>query len=324
MKNPVDIMKFSRLLFLTLLAFLVNPVFATSADLANNYTQLSDEKLETAIEIKKYFSEIDQQVNNKILTQVQAEGARLFVLAHHQSQMVQPLPLDKLRELARSCMEDEHCRKKSIMNSFRGFFSFVNIMWFIASMLILAGIFSMLIAYKEIVLHVLEKIKSLTYKLWQPCGKILYGVAKFLKSIPVLFYVLFYELLLVLMTLTVIGLAQFSSEASQSYIAFIGNALFMLASLFLFFRNRKPIDEFFKKYSRYLPINPSALLMAMIVVVLAVSTIFYQSQLLGFFTIALLLIWLGFGVMSYSFGFKDRKYIVRNGHGITSRFSAQI
>ncbi len=310
---------FSYLLLLGCALILANPVFAAETEISNDYAQLNDDQFETLIEIKKSFTNIDQQIDNKTLTRIQAEGARIFILNHYQNQMEQPLPLEKLRELALSCMQDERCREKSIMDSFSGVFNFVNIMWFIASLLILLGIISVLVAYKKIVLRILEKIKRLIYKLWQPIGKILYAIfsvvlpaaAKFLTSIPVLFY----EFLSLLVTLTVIYLAQFSSEASQAYIAFIGNVLFTVVCTLLFYRNRRVIGEFYKKHTRYLPIRPSTLLMSIIVLVWALSTIFYPSQLLGFFTIALLLVWLGFGIILtsivYSFRFRGRSNIIR-------------
>ena len=317
-------MKSLHILFLRLLSvgfalILANSIFASKINLVNDCAQLNDEQFEVLIEIKKSFTEIDQQIENKSLSNNQAKGARIFVLNHYRAQMAQPLPIEKLRTLALSCMQDERCREKTIMDTFSGVFNFVNIMWFIASLLILFGIITVLMAYKKIVLRVLAIIKRLIYKLWQPVGKLLYAIfslvlptaAKLLKSIPVLFY----EFLSVFVTLMIIYLAQFSSAASQAYIVFIGNVLFMLASSLLFYRNRNAIGEFYKRYVRYLPIRPITLLMSIIVLNWTLCTVIYQSQLLGVFTIALLLIWRGFGIVPtslfYSFRHNGRKNLVR-------------
>jgi len=314
-----NIIKFFQLIILAVLFILSSFVFASAEISTNDFSQLSEDQFETLIEIKNSFNEIDLQINTKSLSKAQAEGARIYILNHHRNRMEQPLATEKLRLLALSCMQDERCREKSIKGRFDGVFNFINIMWFIASLLILAGIISVLVSYKKIVLRILAKIKRLIFKLWQPVGSalstifsvVLPAAVKFFKSISVLFY----EFLSLFLTLMVIYLAQFSTDSSQVYIAFIGNGLFMLVNSLLFHRHRKSIREYYTEYMRYLPIKPTTLLMMLNSLVLTASALFYQSQLLGFFIIALLLTWLGFGIvitsLTYSFGFRGRSNIVR-------------
>ncbi len=296
--------------FKSLLAMLLimNAVVAWSVEApsSHDYSSLSDEQFETLISIKKSFSSIEQFLERQSLTLEQAEAAKLFVLLEQQKLMAQSLPLKQLRELVHSCEQDERCREKTVMDKFGGIFSFINIVWFLASVLIIVGIIAVLSIYRRFIYKTLKPVFKFTLTLLSFIVPI---IARFFKNIPLLAY----ELLLLSLAALLIYSATFFGEAAQVYVVFIGNVFVVLILSFLtkkytiLYRDNKKID--FRKIRYWSKI----LLMTVFSVLWAATAIVYQSQLLGFFTIAIILSWLGFGMaissLEYSFGFKNRKTI---------------
>lgn len=309
---------FKSLYYLLLFICMVSTVVAETKPV-NVYSQLSDEQFEIIINIKNLFSEIDQYQNKGMLSIEQATGAKAYILLQQQSVMDTPLDHTKLKELATSCMQDEKCRKKTIMDRFSGIFSFIHIMWFIASILILVGLIAVLANYKKPILRTLRPVKLLLRKIFSLLASVfsvlLPILARFFRSIPELLY----ELLALSISIMVVYLAQFTSEPSQPYVAFMGNILAMIVLSIIFRRHRDALKGFYKKYYLVLRHRPNALLMLISCSVWAGSAILYNSQLLGFFSIAWLLSWLGFGFiltpLQYSVGFENRNSIVRGTFG---------
>ncbi len=294
--------------FLIIVLFMINVSVVSAVEEPSNhdYSVLSDEQFETVISIKKSFSSIEQFVEQQSLTLEQAEAAKLFVLLRQQKHMAQSIPLKQLRNLVQSCEQDVRCREKTVMDKFRGVFSFINIVWFLASVLIIVGVIAVLSIYRRFIYKVLKPILNLVLTLLSFVVPI---VVRFFKSIPLLAY----ELLVLSLAAGLVYSAQFFSEAAQVYVVFIGNTFVVLILSFLtkkytaLYRKNNKVDVITLRYWT------KTVLMILFSVLWASTAIVYQSQLIGFFTIAIILSWLGFGMaissLEYSFGFKNRKTI---------------
>lgn len=294
-------------------------VLAVTASAESNkeldYSTLNEQQFKSIIDIKNIYSEIDQFHKDGLITEIEAQGAKQYSLLRNQSQMTEPLELDMLQQYVALCMEDERCREHSLMDRFKGFFSFIHIVWFLASVLILVGIVAVTYRHLGFILRVLYPLKKLlrffTSILSNIFSVLIPVLARILKTIPTLLY----ELFALFVALMVVYLAKFFEVHAQIYIAFIGNVLVMLVLSFIFRRYRVNIATFYKKHHAVLRHRPSSLLMLLASFVWIASTLMYQSQLLGFFTIGLLLFWLGFeciiSPLVYSFGFRNRRSIIK-------------
>lgn len=308
-RNAVPTYYFMLLGFICLLNF----SHAVSANTtAPDYSQLNDEQFETLINIKKSFAEIEQLQQQGALNEQQAQGAKTYILLQQQALMEQPIATPTLQQLVLSCMQDERCREKSLMDRFRGLFSFVNIVWFIASILILYGLLLVLSAYKRAIYRVLRPIGKLFHAFF---SVLLPKLAALLRRVPILIY----EMLALLSTVLLVFAAKLVTITSQSYLAFIANILVMLVLSTIYRNHEKSINQFYIKHYKLLRHGPRTLLMALLCGFWAFTSIYFQSQLLGFFTIALLLFWLGFNViitpLVYSFGFDERANIIKGTSG---------
>ncbi len=282
---------------------------------AVDYSQFTNEQFDTLTSIKKSFTEIEDFQTKGALTSGQANGAKAYILIQQQARMQDPIALPKLEQLVASCDSDERCRQKTLMDQFRGVFSFINIIWFIASVLILLGLLAVIVNYKRTVLRLLRPLHKLFKQILELIAGLLSVIlpllAKFLRSIPTFIY----ELIALAFSLLLVYSAQLFNIASQAYIAFMGSVLAMLILNIIFNRHRVEIGEFYQKYYVILRHRPHTLLMFLSTAIWAVPSVVYHSQLLGFFTIAIILTWLGFGLLvtplSYAFGFRNRKTMIR-------------
>lgn len=304
-----------RLLLLTGAVLLSNVVSAASEAGLADYSRLSDEQFETVLLIKNLFAEVEGYQSEGLLSDEQAIAVRSYILLRQKSFMENPLSIDQLQLLADSCVNDIDCRKKSILDHFSGIFSFINIIWFISSVLIVIGVVLVLLNYKSTIYKIFNPLKILFKHVFRFAGNILGFIIPEIGRILRLAPSLFYELLALSISLCIVYFARYTSDASQAYNALIGNLFVMLMISMIYRRRRKAFASFLQGLMPTIKFNPESFVMLFSAVVWIASTLMYESQLLGFFAVAIILMWLGFGFvvspLVYSIGFKDRTSIIR-------------
>lgn len=286
---------------LIILIFLSNLAYA--ADLT--FQQLSRNQQNALMDLRQEINTIRDLNNRTIISANLAQTTEKYFVLKYQSEKLSSLSVDNIRHLLSSCAQNTLCKRRSIIADLQGFFTFVNIMWFIGIALLLLGLGTLIYLYRRLWLHILTPIKQV----WQAILSLVPIIWRWVQTIPVSVYEVLLAMISFLLMFNAIG-----GDTTRSYIALTGAFILVACIILSIYLHEQQAKAWGKKLKEK-KISPLAVITGFVFLAWSAAAIYQQSQLVGIFAIMALMASLGFTVMvgrlCYFFGFTKYRQIPR-------------
>lgn len=291
----------NKLLALIILLTLHSSIYAADFE----FTDLSRSQQNALMDLRQEIKQIRDLEKREVVSAELATATIQYQLYKFQAEDLNGLSLSNIQNLLANCQQNTECKRRSIISDLQGFFTFVNIMWFIGIALLLLGLGTLLYLYRRFFIRILAPFN----RIWRLILSSLPVIWRWFVSVPVSLY----EALLLLIA---IGLMfnQFGGDTARAYIGLTGCLIF-LASIILFIHlhqvKLKKVEEFLMQKR----VQPPALISGAVALVWSVVALYQQSQLVGIFAVMAIMSTLGFtivvGRLCYFMGFEHYRQIPR-------------
>lgn len=274
------------------------------------YSNLSDKQFEALIQLKREFEKIEGFRKSEILSSEEALGARRYFLLDAGEKMGGGIEYERLTEMAEMCMQDVLCRKQTMFEKFKGIFSFVNIIWFLGSLLIAVGIIAVLIRHAEFIYRIVGPIIKLMGNI---LSMFVPAVVNMFKRIPNLIY----ELILYGIWFFSLSAAHRFSGADLRYSILVLSLLFLPLLVFSYKTHENYLDDLFAgKKNKSGDKNLAILFFTITFTVWGAISIYFSNSITGFMTVIVFSAWMGFMVrvrpLEYFIGFSSHDEMLRS------------
>ena len=288
-------------------------LFASDQTTTIDFQSLSDDQFDIVIDLNQRLYEVDALLENNKIDSVMARHVSNYYYTAAAEKTHNTLSVSQLATLIDLCAASDVCIKKTLLQKMGGFFSFVNIMWFIGIMLLVVSVSALIIHYRAFFIALFAPLyKSVTVlaALFKRLFYFLPIAARLIARIPSVFY----ELLLYGLCLVLIGNG-YEDNSIREYLALTG--CFALVAVFIFSINlhRDTFENIAQWLTRH-NINPVSIANLVVLIVFAPVAMYHDSQLIGVFAVLALMSWLGFSFsfqsLSYAVGFVGHSVIPRS------------
>ncbi len=240
---------------------------------------LSEAQIQALITIKYNLATLDDLQERGVLSADMAEAERQHYLAKAQTVIGEPLELDQLLALLDRFDSRQLDETQGMLQRISGFFTFINIIWTISSILLVIAVGWLIRLY----------------------------IVPILKQIPAVVY----EALIYMACLAFIGGGQWFARGIDQFIVLPGCLGLVGALIFTNKLHNESLQKFYKRNR----LEPFTLHSFILFLIWAGVAIIYQSVLIAFMAVIALEAFLGFSVLvtplCYYIGFRKKSIIPR-------------